>query len=448
MTGPDAVGRRTGERREPAASAPAPAGEERRAPPNPAAGVPGGAPHHRPAAGSADRRLARATAVSQGAAQAWEMLWQEAAEGARREGDDPLSPAEVKALWADFAALRARPEPVPQDLVARVTRALLETAGGQEEAQPQEGAEPVAVPTGEPDRAGAGGGTLDWAALAPDGSRRPRLVPLLRLLAAEARCFPLSFLALQLLLMAGGLVLHLVAVETARGLWPDWTPALRAAGDGAGALGPASPLALDGWRLILLSADSLALVAPWLGTLVALAAVWPRRQMLWADLETLSPFPAASRLLARAGVAGLLATLFILVTGWIQPAAVQAFMGLPPGGPAPDTVLAWSAAGAAAGVPGGSPGGTLGVILARLAPLWLAAAWALWWHMRAGTLGAMLASAGLWTAVTLGGHWLGPWNPLAAGPVPAVAVQVAMLLLATLLGWGLAKQAGAGEVAA
>ncbi|HEY8414608.1 MAG TPA: hypothetical protein VIK99_02425, partial [Thermaerobacter sp.] len=120
--------------------------------------------------------------------------------------------------------------------------------------------------------------------------------------------------------------------------------------------------ALDGWRLILLSADSLALVAPWLGTLVALAAVWPRRQMLWADLETLSPFPAASRLLARAGVAGLLATLFILVAGWIQPAAVQAFMGLPPGGPAPDTVPAWSAAGVAAGAPGGSPGGTLGVI--------------------------------------------------------------------------------------
>src|SRR5690606_5562539 len=143
-----------------------------------------------------------------------------------------------------------------------------------------------------------------------------------------------------------------------------------------------------------------------------------------------------------------LATLFILVAGWIQPAAVQAFMGLPPGGPAPDTVPAWPAAGAAAGAPGGSPGGTLGVILARLAPLWLAAAWALCWHMRAGTLGAMLASAGLWTAVTLGGHWLGPWNPLAAGPVPAVAVQVAMLLLAALLGWGLAKQAGAGEVAA
>ena len=69
---------------------------------------------------------------------------------------------------------------------------------------------------GDPVRAGAGAEPPGRGVLAPAGTGRPRTVQLLRLLAAEARCFPLPFLALQLLLMAGGLLLHLVAVETAR----------------------------------------------------------------------------------------------------------------------------------------------------------------------------------------------------------------------------------------
>ena len=338
----------------------------------------------------------------------WVSLWRDAADGARLEGEPPLEPDEVALLWAGLRAVAADEPAVPAGLVPAVAEALSD-------------------------------GTRDGAAPMVAGEARPALEPvsacpvppgwrqLARLVWAEARWLPLSFLAVQLLLIAGGLLLHLMAVETAsRAALPPIGPGGARWEPGAtGAGGPAEPATLAGWQLILLSADSLALVAPWLGTLVALAAAWPRRRQLWADLEALSPFPPAGRLLVRAWVAGGLATGLLVVAGWIQPALVGALFDFGLGiGPAD---LARPRGGAAVLAPG----------LARLAPLWLGIAWTLWWQVRAGTLGAMVASAGLWAAVTLGSRFLGPWNPLAAGPVPAAAVQVAMLAVAVGFGWRL-----------
>lgn len=374
----------------------------------------------------------------------WQALWREAADGARREGDTPLDPQEVARLWSGLRAVAADEPAVSQDLVPGVTRALVEAAHelpGGLGLEPPAAAAAVAGPGCPPDRPG----------ILPAGTVRPGLAQLARLLWAEARWLPLPFLVMQLLLTAGGLLLHLVTVESA-GI-------ATAAGGLAGAAGSrgAGP-ELTGWQLVLVSADHLALVAPWLGTLVALAAAWPRRRQLWADLEALSPFPPASRLLARTWVAGILATVLMLVAGWIQPAAVLAAFGdglvaVPPG---PDTAVAVPAGDGAGGAAGGMAGvassvtapafahdawTAAAVVLARLAPLWMAAAWALWWQVRTGTLGAMLASAALWTAVTLGGRFLGPWNPLAAGPLPAAGLHVAMLAVALLLAWRLRGQA-------
>jgi len=70
------------------------------------------------------------------------------------------------------------------------------------------------------------------------------------------------------------------------------------------------------------------------------------------------------------------------------------------------------------------------VLLARTAPLWFAIAWALWWALRAGTRGAVVASAALWGVVMALDRSLGPWSPLAVGPAQAAVVQGAMLVAA------------------
>ena len=425
----------------------------------------------------------------------WEPLWREAADGARQLGDAPLHRDDVARLWSGLRVLAADEPAVPDDLVPGIIRALLEASGGDGLAPGGDaaGRVPVGVPVG-PEAAGPALVASDavgrapvpgaeavvepgGAGIRPAGPARPGLVHLARLLWAEARWLPLPFLVVQLLLAAGGLLLHLATLHYA-GTAPD-------AGGLAGTAGwRGSAPGLTGWQLILASADSLALVAPWLGTLVALAAVWPRRRQLWADLEALSPFPPASRLLARTWVAGVLATALLLLAGWLQPAAVLAAFGdgladgLATATPALDGVTAGPAGGGtglgSSGTPGVGSGGAAAfgsggaaalapgaarpafahgawmaaaVVLARVAPLWLAAAWTLWWQVRIGTLGAMGAAAALWTAVTLGGRFLGPWNPLAAGPLPAAGVQVAMLAVALLLAWHLRGRAETAQPA-
>ena len=130
----------------------------------------------------------------------------------------------------------------------------------------------------------------------------------------------------------------------------------------------------------------------------------PWRRGLWADLEALSPFSNATRLLARAAVATLIVVVATLGLGL------------------------WQGQGASPAL----------LALARAAPLFLAVAWALAWALPFGAVGGALASLLLWGGLTWWGGSLGRWDlfaPPAAGSamlVQALALGAALALFAVV----------------
>jgi len=219
----------------------------------------------------------------------------------------------------------------------------------------------------------------------PAMRQRPGLRALLRLLWAEARFLPLAFFALQAVLLA----VAFIANRSLAGF----------AGRTSLAVVPEAGLLMGALvrRAVGTSADAFVLVAPWLGAGVALVAALPRPKGLWADLEALSPFSAATRLLARTAVATAIAVVATCLAGLAEK------------GPTAGTVL----------------------LLARIAPLTLAVSWALAWSVPFGAAGASAASLALWGGLSLFGGALGRWNLLA--PAPAGPAQVTALALSAIL---------------
>lgn len=227
---------------------------------------------------------------------------------------------------------------------------------------------------------------------------KPGLRALARLLWAEVRFLPLSFFAFQAVLLA-------LAWAANRYLTGFAGPRLASLGPGNGeAVDPATRAVLH--DALGGSVDAFALVTPWLGLAVALLAALPPRRTLWADLEALSPFGGAARLLARAAVATLVTVAATVIASLVQR------------GPVPATLL----------------------LLARTAPLFLAVAWALVWAIPFGAPGGVVGSLALWGGLGLARGWLGNWNlfapPEAATPARLVALLVAAALLA--VAWTLA----------
>ena len=368
-------------------------------------------------------------------------LWREAAEGAASLGDEPLSPREVAAL---AARLRSLDEPeLPAGLVPRLAASLRAAArdpavaGGTGEAVMGRDGGAVAA-AGGVEGTGAGAAPVASAARPARRGRRARPVrpragtgpgwrALAGLLWAEARWLPMPFLVMQGVWLAAALALNAALA----GYLADPPPPGARPAPGPAA-GPQAGLV---WGILAASADAFTLLAPWLGTLVALAACWPRRRSLWSDLEALSPFTPATRLLARAGVATAVATAAMLVAGLVQPPPLLAPVAgrLVPGAVAMLPAGAPASAGPAAAGPGAAGPALAAALLARTAPLWLAVIWALWWQLRAGTLASVAASAALWGTLTLAGRFLGPWNPLAVGPTGSTILQGLMLVAAALL---------------
>ncbi len=281
----------------------------------------------------------------------------------------------LQSIYRDLcAAAEAEGQPPPQLEDVRRLLSLLEQPLG-------------AVPIPEGLCAAAHEALVEAARLAgvPAVRRRPGLRALLRLLWAEARFLPLSFFALQAVLLT-------VAFVANRSL----------AGFGRLTLALAPEAGLLTGALVRhamgTSADAFVLVAPWLGVGVALVAALPRPKGLWADLEALSPFSAATRLLARTTVATAIAVVATCLAGLAEQ------------GPAAGAVL----------------------LLARIAPLTLAVSWALAWSVPFGAAGASAASLALWGALTLFGGTLGRWNLLAPAP-PGPAQVTAFVLSAILL---------------
>ncbi len=226
------------------------------------------------------------------------------------------------------------------------------------------------------------------------------LRPLLALLWAEARFLPLSFFVLQAALLA-------VALLANRYLTGFAGPSLLAGPPGA----TYDLLARALWRDALgRSVDAITLLAPWLGMLTALFAVLPWRRGLWADLEALSPFSNATRLLARAAVATLIVVVATLGLGL------------------------WQGQGASPAL----------LALARAAPLFLAVAWALAWALPFGAVGGALASLLLWGGLTWWGGSLGCWD-LFAPPAAGSAMLVQALALGATLALFAVVRAEAGR---
>lgn len=293
-------------------------------------------------------------------------LYEDLCAGARQESEPAPSLEVVRAM----ARLLQTDQEVPTDLVPTLRAALAPTS--------------VRLP----ERAG----------------RRPQpgLRPVLALLWAEARYLPLSFFVLQAVL----LVVALLANRYLTGFAGPRTLA---------APGPEFAndlLARAMWRDALRrSVDAFTLLAPWLGMLTALFAIVPWRRGPWADLETLSPFSSATRLLARAAVATLIV------------AAATLGLGLGQGQGASLALLA----------------------LARAAPLFLAVAWALVWALPFGALGGALASLVLWGGLTWWGSSLGRWDLFAPpGADSAMLAQVLALGTAVTLFVVVYVEAGRG----
>lgn len=357
-------------------------------------------------------------------------LWREAREGAEATGHPPLSLREVEELYGWLR--QAGDPPVPGNLVPTLMAALERAAEEAEIGTPARQAWPLDSPP-VPGHLDAAPGSRAAASEEPAPARarvRPGLRALAALLWAEARFLPLAFLAVQgVLLLLAFWMNAVLAGLIGEGLGgPGTAGAGAAAGRGlaSGAAGSAGGAGVSGvtavaggagflFFLARHSADAFTWVAPWLGTFVALASWWPRRRDVWGDLERLSPFPPSTRLLARAAVAAAVATAGIVAAGFFQP---------PPGA----EFMAPTATRGAAVSPWLSP--VVPVLLARTAPLWFAIAWALWWALRAGTRGAVVASAALWGVVMALDRSLGPWSPLAVGPAQAAVVQGAMLVAA------------------
>jgi hypothetical protein len=245
------------------------------------------------------------------------------------------------------------------------------------------------------------------AALARAGATQgaaPGLRALLRLLWAEARFLPLSFFVLQVVLLALALAANRYLTGPAgAGPLPAWL-------EGAPRDLVARALLRDALGR---SADALTLLAPWLGTGVAIFAVLPRRHGLWADLEALSPFSGPTRLLARTSVATLVVLAATTAAGLVSP-------------------------GARVGAPG------VLLLLARTAPLFLAVSWALAWSLPFGAPGAVVASLALWGGLTWFGSGLGRWDlfapPGAAHMAPAQALALAAGLAFFAVAWAQARR--------
>ncbi|HEY8347718.1 MAG TPA: hypothetical protein VIL07_10690 [Symbiobacteriaceae bacterium] len=263
-------------------------------------------------------------------------LFRDLQEGAALEGEPAPTLEEVTAM---AALLREVERPaVPPDLVPGLVQAL-STAG----------------PLGEP-AAHAGG-----------------IRPLLRLLWADARFMPLSFLVIEGVLLAGAFLINWVL---ARDLPYD-------AGVGR-------------------SADGFILMAPWMGLAAVLFALRPTERSVWGDLEALSPFPPAVRLLVRAAAGMLTAMAGMAVTWLVSPGPVSLSLAV--------------------------------LVLARTAPLLMAVGWAVAWAVTFGPRAAVAASLGLWGAVTVLGPQLGSWNLLAVPQgLDRAAPQWTALALAALL---------------
>ncbi|MCG0238889.1 MAG: hypothetical protein L6E13_06500 [Firmicutes bacterium] len=317
----------------------------------------------------------------------WDPRWLEAfcadlQEGARLSREEPPDPEAVAA----FARLLAEadPPPVPPDLVPALVEAL---------------APPEAGHAGAAGAAAAAEGTAGAAAVAAAASPprpAPGLAALLRLLWAEARYLPLSFLAVEALLLAAAVLVN------------RYVAALLA-------LPPGEPGAGAAWsHLLARSRDALVLVAPGLGAAVGLFTLLPSAQGVWADLEALSPFSRSARLLARAGVATVAALLGTGVAGLLSPH--------PPGAAAAPAAL---------------------VLLARTAPLLLAVGWALVWALRLGTLGAVAASLLLWLGLGVLGARAPRWDLFAVPATlgEALPQAVALALSLALMVWA----AGSGD---
>lgn len=225
----------------------------------------------------------------------------------------------------------------------------------------------------------------------PVGAQRPMpgLRSLLRLLWAEARFLPLSFFALQAVLLA-------VAFLASRYLTGVGGPRLPAAGSGEALNGDLVARALLRDALGR-SVDAFTLVAPWVGAAAVVVGVVPGRRGLWGDLESLSPLSASTRLLARTAAATFIATVAMLVAGAVHPG------------------------------PSGVPAALL--LLARAAPLLLAVSWALAWSIPFGAPGAALASFILWGGLTWFGDGLGRWDLFAPPGTAGVAWTQALALM-------------------
>jgi len=214
---------------------------------------------------------------------------------------------------------------------------------------------------------------------------------LLRVVWAEARFMPLTFVLMEsLVLMAGLLVNRYVT-----GFWrPD-------------AYWPFDP---NIWSYMMTaSLDASTLLAPLLGFLTVMLSLAPSAGSSWADLEEMSVWPRSVRLLVRT-----LVTSLVPLLGTVGLSIVDVVSGYP--------------------VTGRS---LILLLVARTAPLFLTVSWALFWALHFGWIGAMTSTSVLWLAQFAAAYGRGIPRLLIVPKTPGEAASqyVAIGISIGLLAW-------------
>ncbi|QUL99218.1 MAG: hypothetical protein IMF26_03950 [Candidatus Fermentithermobacillus carboniphilus] len=175
---------------------------------------------------------------------------------------------------------------------------------------------------------------------------------LLRVVWAEARFMPLTFVLVESLVLIAGLLVNRYVTGFSR---PDasW------------------PFGLNIWSYVMTaSLDASTLLAPLLGLMAVMFSLASSNGSSWADLEEMSVWPRSVRLLVRT-----LVTSLVPLLGTVGLSIVDVVSGYP--------------------VTGRS---VLLLLVARTAPLFLTVSWALFWALRFGWIGAMTSTSVLWLA--------------------------------------------------
>lgn len=283
-------------------------------------------------------------------------IYDDICQGARLNGDKVPSESGVKAV-ADLLSEIETACPVPANLVSSLICAL-------EEAQTEAGRRTHEVVTAScahvmettpidiPQQT-AGEGLHE--SVVETGYRdiiRPSIGTgsLLRVLWAEARFLPLTFVLVELLILMAGLLVnrYVTGFSSPNASWP-FSPSI--------------------WsRVMDVSLDAITLLAPLLGLMAVVFSLAPSSGSSWADLEEMSVWPRSVRLLVRT-----LVTSLVPLLGTAGLSVVDVVSGNPVTGRH-----------------------LLLLVVARTAPLFLTVSWALFWALHFGWIGVMASTSVLW----------------------------------------------------